>query len=603
MQTTTIVGSVIRTERNSTFTRLIASSAFVLGLCVLASADLGSTRRLKCDSFVKKEVDSIRPEMYNVIVQLTGKQTVAHDNQMKQLKGKIKHRFGSINAFSLNLPMSAIKSLADKPFVKRISWDMRVGKSDAFTVEHSGAKFVWGDYGVRGNGVTVAVVDSGIAGHEDLTGSSIFNSRVIARVNFANTIATNYDDCGHGTHVAGLIAGNSNMAQGNSAVQSVFGSAPSSKLVSVRVLDHTGSGTVSSVMAGLEWTLANRAKYNIRVVNISLGHSIAESHTTDPLCLMVEKLWKSGIVVVAAAGNTGRKFTEQAKGLENEGWGVNYGSIESPGNSPYAITVGAMKIAESGKRDDDLIATYSGRGPSVFDHVLKPDIVAPGNRVISLGFANSFLNSEAGEANHVMASEIYNNKYGSSRGTDLGSVILSHYIRLSGTSMAAPVVSGAVALMLEKYPTLSPDTVKARLMQSASKWSDQAGVYDPGTFGAGFLDVSAAMRSKIVATVPALSPTLSVMADGSVKLDAASLFCGAKTIWGTGTIDASQIWGSRAIWGSDIKVTADTIWRVNSEILGGSRALWGTVTVQDNRAIWGSDSGLANPFNFVLSGD
>ncbi len=500
--------------------------------------------------------------------------------------------------------MSALKALANKPYVKRISWDMAVVKTDAFTVGHSGAKFVWDDYGVRGNGINVAVVDSGIAGHDDLSASTISSSRVIARVSFANTAPTNYDDSGHGTHVAGIIAGNSAMAQGNDAVQSVFGSAPSSKLVSVRVLDHTGSGTVSSVMAGLEWILTNKDKYKIRVVNLSLGHSIAESHATDPLCLMVEKLWKSGIVVVVSAGNAGRKLGIQTKGLENEGWGVNYGSIESPGNSPYAITVGAMKISSSGKRDDDLVATYSSRGPSVLDHVLKPDIVAPGNRVISLGFANSFLDSEATSANHVMASEIYNDKYaGSGNENDLTTIILSHYIRLSGTSMAAPVVSGAVALMLEKYPSLTPNTVKARLMESATKWSDQTGVYDPCTFGAGFLDVSAAMRSKVVATVPALSPTLSVMADGTVRLDTLNLLGGTRAIWGTGNFDASQIWGNRAIWGSDIKVTADTIWRVNSEILGGSRALWGTVTVQDNRAIWGSDSSLVNPFQFTLSGD
>jgi serine protease AprX len=159
--------------------------------------------------------------------------------------------------------------------------------------------------------------------------------------------------------------------------------------VNVRVLDANGGGTVSTVLSGIQWVIQNRSKDNIKVLNLSLGHPVGESYTTDPICQAVEAAWRAGIVVVCAAGNSGRMDAVEDQ-PDNEGWGTAYGSIQCPGNDPYVITVGATKSMD-GKRADDKIATYSSRGPSRLDLICKPDLVAPGNKVVSLDVNNSTL--------------------------------------------------------------------------------------------------------------------------------------------------------------------------------------------------------------------
>src|SRR5439155_474290 len=177
------------------------------------------------------------------------------------------------------------------------------------------------------------------------------------------------DDNGHGTHVAGIIAGNGSDSNGQKA-----GSAPDASIVSLKVLDAQGNGTIGNIITALDWVVANKTAYNIRAINLSVGASIKESYWTDPLTLAAKRVVDAGVVVVTAAGNIGKN----AAGLEQ------YGGITAPGNAPWVLTVGASSSMGTTQRDDDTIAGYSSRGPTFVDWGAKPDLVAPGSGVVSL---------------------------------------------------------------------------------------------------------------------------------------------------------------------------------------------------------------------------
>lgn len=228
--------------------------------------------------------------------------------------------------------------------------------------------------GVTGQGVVVAVIDSGISGHAAL------NNKVIASVSKVTGDPSVADAFGHGTHVAGIIAGNPGAALTATTLYN-GGIAPGAQLVNVRVLGANGTGLTSDVIAGIEWAIANRSTYNIRVINLSLGHPVTEPSATDPLCQALSKAVQAGMVVVASAGNAGKSA---------DGRPV-LGSITSPGNSPLAITVGALNTFGTVNRADDAVTTYSSRGPTRFDLAVKPDLVAPGNKIVSLEAKNSYL--------------------------------------------------------------------------------------------------------------------------------------------------------------------------------------------------------------------
>src|SRR5262249_6620330 len=309
--------------------------------------------------------------------------------------------------------------------------------------------------GWDGTGIGVAVLDSGIGSVDDLQSDGNLNpSRVVYSQSFVPGSATNGDPFGHGTHVAGIIAGNAYDAQNVANYQGVYrGIAPEANIINLRVLDNTGAGTDSAIIAAIQQAISLKNTYNIRVINMSLARGVYESYKLDPLCQAVESAWRAGIVVVVAAGNMG----------EYNGAGTNgYGTIGAPGNDPYVITVGATNTHGTGLQASQTMTSYSSKGPSTLDHIVKPDLVAPGNGVVSrkISGTNALVNLYPGLA--VFPCNNSRTTCGALYGT-------SRYMRMSGTSMATPVVSGVAALLLQKSPSLTPDQVKARLMKTAWK--------------------------------------------------------------------------------------------------------------------------------------
>lgn len=548
----------------------------------------------------------------DAIVQVSGRLDAARRSKLLRIGATVEAEYPSIDAYRIKLPNRSLAALANLPWVRRISDNCTVQKSDVFTTTHTLASAGWSSRsGNYGTGVNIAIVDSGIQEANDFNDSAE-KSRVLHHVDFAAKSLDLLselllrDPCGHGTHVAGIAAGNGASSSGANAYATYRGQAPNANLIGVRVLERDGSGSVSNVLAGLEWVLRNRSTWNIRIVNLSLGHAAGESYSTDPLCLMVEKLWKNGIVVVCAAGNMGRlneTLDSADSEYDNEGWGTAYGSIQVPGNSPYAITVGAMKQTAGGSRSSDRIATYSSRGPSPFDYVLKPDLVAPGNQVISVG---------------PRAGYLYNNYPGNfiplvqylKDPTQLLPGANGYYV-LSGTSMAAPVVSGTVAMMLNKAPWLNPDTIKARLMVSADRWNyggaetSVKGETDPYTFGAGFLNVASALKSTLTPKSSAVSPTMALDGNGNLVFTTSSINPTGTGLWGTGIYDPGQVYGTRAVWGSG-STTSGTraVWGTNTGRADGTRAVWGTTTYcEGTRAVWGSSGPKCDLTSVAINGE
>lgn len=259
--------------------------------------------------------------------------------------------------------------------------------------------------GILGQGIGIAILDTGISPHPD------YKDRITGWYDALNNRSTPYDDSGHGSHVAGIAAGDGKMSH-----HRYCGIAPKANLIGVKVLNKKGSGNIPDIMKCLNWILQNKELLNIRIVNISIGASTEKTFDED--CSFVKKvneLWDSGIVVVAAAGNNGPQKQ----------------SISAPGNSRKIITVGSYEIRGSAYRNK---TNHSGLGPTR-SCIKKPDVVTPGFNVIS---CSSFSPQHIGQ----------------------------FYSAKSGTSMSTPIVSGALALLLSKYPDMTPREVKIRLKHS-----------------------------------------------------------------------------------------------------------------------------------------
>lgn len=421
--------------------------------------------------------------LQRLIVQMYDMPTSEDVGYARSLNGKVQRVLTRVNALVVDLPVSNATLLARSQRVKWISPDRPVRAAMAWENAATRADVAWTTYGVSGAGVGVAILDTGVYPHEDL------GNRVVAWQDFVNHQPSLMDDNGHGTHVAGIVAGNGAASiAGNYSVR-FNGVAPGAHLIGVKVLDANGAGAISNVIAGIDWCIANKDVFNIRVINLSLGLPVQESYLTDPLCQACERAYQAGIVVVVAAGNGGRSDPADPNSAPA------YMSIDSPGNDPDVITVGATNTKGTLSPSDDGMASYSGKAPSRFDHLLKPDLVAPGNRVVSLLSPGSALHNASPQ------NEVNPATYSGS-----GAV---RYFTLSGTSMAAAMVSGAVALMLERDPTLTPDTIKARLMASANKAVYNRDGTPANIFvrGAGQLDIAAALaRTETIIGGAAWSP-------------------------------------------------------------------------------------------------
>src|SRR3954471_1952246 len=496
-----------------------------------------------------------------------------------------------INGQVLDLPQGQLKAMASHPAVFRVHYDRPLKTQNYRTAVTVGARTVQETLGYTGAGIGVAVIDSGISTfHDDLTNTTakLFpygNQRVAKFVDLVNNRTLPYDDNGHGSHVAGIIAGNGYDSKGEKA-----GIAPNASLVSLKVLDANGKGTISNMIAALGWVAVNAKMYNIRVVNMSVGAGVYESFWTDPLTMAAKALTDKGITVVAAAGNMGKN----AEGH------LQWGGIAAPGNAPWVLTVGASSTMGTLTRNDDTMADYSSSGPTAIDFEAKPDLVAPGTGTISLAVPGSTFYIT--KATALVAGKVL-----------LGS---KPYLALSGTSMAAPVVSGTIALMLQANPNLTPNLIKAILQYTSQEYAG----YNSLRQGAGFLNTLGAVRlakfyispragdkvptQKVWSrqiiwgnhrlTSGIMNPTANAWANnitwGAAKTMGLS---GDNVVWGTMANDGDNVvWGTSSgdnvVWGTSSG--DNVVWGTSSY---GDNVVWGTASDGDN-VVWGTDCGGAD---------
>jgi serine protease AprX len=465
--------------------------------------------------------------------------------------------------------------------VDHLSGDIVIQSHGAVTPDVTaaaiGADHVWAGFDavrpLSGHGVSVAVIDSGI----DTRHNAFLKGRVIYTKDF--TGGDGLDRFGHGTHVAGIIAGQRVLAD----TLEYRGIAAGAQIVNLRVLGNDGSGMASDVIEAIDWAIAHKNEYRIKVINLSLGAPVLQPYRDDPMCEAVERAVKAGITVVAAAGNFGRKA---------DGTSV-YGAITAPGNSPYALTVGAVDTHGTPQRSDDTLALYSSKGPTQYDLVLKPDLVAPGSNIVSAEAAEAYL-AKTYPARHVAGT-----------GTNA-------YMQLSGTSMATGVVSGAVALLQEDRPALSPADVKAAL-QLTSTFMRSEGLVGSG---AGEINVLAAVAlcasgslapttvagevqtPSLFASLTTVNPAeVGVSAAGDSKVGGNSIVWGAdrSIVWGSG---GSIVWGSgdSIVWGSGGSIVwgsgGSIVWGSGGSIVWGSGGsiVWGSGT--RDSIVWGADRSI-----------
>ena len=333
-------------------------------------------------------------------------------NDVSSVSSKMKADLPIIHGLAVNMSTDIVYRLSTSPDVDFISFDSNVYALLDIANATMESYFPH-DKGYDGNGIGVAVIDTGVAPHADLVKPK---NRLIAFKDYVKGNTEPYDDNGHGTHVAGIIAGNGYSSKGK-----YVGIAPKTNIISLKALDENGGGSTSDIIAALSYCIENKERYNIKIVNLSLGTPANNKPEKDPLVKAVEKCVEAGLVVVTAAGNSG----------------PNEKTILSPGVSRKVITVGAVDDKRTIDTSDDTIAKFSSRGPTI-QGIQKPDLVAPGVNINSL--SNTKLDS---------------------------------YTSLSGTSMATPLISGSLALLFNRYgDELTPEDYKLKLVESCEQLNE-----------------------------------------------------------------------------------------------------------------------------------
>jgi serine protease AprX len=497
------------------------------------------------------------------------------------------------NSVAIEVTDAQLDAMKGNPLFSHISGDLPVAGDMSITNQVTGAVSVWQGTpgfllglgsvpGYTGAGVGVAILDSGIATHAAL------DSRVVARVNLvSDEPGVTGDPFGHGTHIAGIIGGNRTAAL---YVTPAFGggSAPSVRLIDVRVLGGRGSGRTSDVIAGIEWVIAHRQVYGIKVINLSLGHPVTEPSANDPLCQAVAAAVAQGITVVVSAGNYG---------MTSSGAPV-LGGITSPGNSPAALTVGSLDTHDTLDSSDDTVAPFSSRGPARYEIVVKPDVVAPGTRIVSLEAQGSYISSTYPQW-HIAGSA------------------KNAYLRLSGSSMSTAVVSGGVALLLNATPSLAPAQVKVAI-QMGARYLPREGLIGAGAGSVNFaqsLKVSQnGLLNNILTTLSTLLGAssgatfrdhgtlidrvydrsgirlLQLLDLGALFQNASNMEPGVLNLLGTsnplGSTPANYVvWGNVAGWSGSYYV----VWGNTIQAPSGQYVVWGNNTYSDpNYVVWGN---------------
>ena len=475
-----------------------------------------------------------------VIVRLAGSEADGRE-AIARHGGRVTGELHIFNGLVARMPAGAAARLDRDPAVAAVSLNASV-RPQAVATNHlstaypyaTNAPAVWnagGGVAATGQGVGVAVIDTGIAGgiHDFRVSASNTTSRVIGSA-VVNPLATTADDTyGHGTHVAGILAGNGNARAWNDPLRGDYvGVAPGANLISVKIADGQGNATVLDAIYGLQFAIDHKDEFNIRVANLSFESADVQSPSEDPLDAAAEAAWFQGIAVVAAAGNRG-----DAEGAAQH----------APGNDPYVITVGALDDQGSRGRSDDTIASWSSRGLTE-DGVAKPDIYASGSHIVSTLSPDSAFGTLC---NYCLVS--------------------NYYFRAGGTSMSAPVVSGVAALALEDHPDLSPDDLKRLIVGSAYTLADGTPAVNADAVVRGTADVG-----MFPAVNQGLTPnTLIDPASGNIDYTRSSW---SRSSWSNTPADGLNAAWARSSWSCECSLTESG--EVDPTRSSWSRSSWST---------------------------